>query len=806
MKRKYYKNTDASVAFLLGGIGTGNISIGSRGELRDFEVWGQSGKGNFADTFFCIRYREQDKEPVLKMLEARLNPPYVNSNGYYAHEMAGVPRFEKSRAYFEYPFAHVELIDPAVPLKIKLQAYTPFIPLDEDNSGIPVIRFDYTVKNVSGGPVDVSVCGTMQNFAVIKKFEKVLFRQLERYCDPASEYVEKDGLRGVFMYGEDKSLHNSNGIFTDDRDASVTYKKHWLSAGGWDGNQDFADELRYTGEMTPVSKYVQKDVQQDGKSDMGSLCIRKTLQAGESYTYSFYVTWYIERRKNGWYDSHAQIRELYGDPNGTRPETIRNYYAVKFSDAFDVALYTKRNQKYLYSKTKKFSQIFFRSTLPDDVLNRVAANFTVMRSPTCFRLEDGTFMGWEGCFDEDGSCEGTCTHVWNYAQTLAYLFPKLERSMRDVDFGLEVEESGKQNFRGYKKFGLPPYDHIPAADGQLGTLLRLYREWRFSGDDAFLERNYENAKKSLLFALSYWDKDEDGVIEAEQHNTYDINFYGPNSMINSIFYAALKAFEKMAAYMKDDATAQKCRDVYEKGSKKADAELFNGKYYIQKIDDVDSVRSQYGKGCLSDQIFGQTLAHLNGLGYVFPREHIVSSLKYIYKDNFLTDFNNHYNFQRTYCLNDDQGLILCSWKEEGAKRPKLPFIYSEEVWPGVEYQVATNMIYEGLTEEALTVVGAIEKRYDGYKRNPFDEIECGHHYARSMASYGVYLALTGQQADLVNNTITFAPKVAADHFRCFFSTGTSWGEYTRRIEDGKVKEERKIFFGKDQCDLVSEQK
>ena len=147
---------------------------------------------------------------------------------------------------------------------------------------------------------------------------------------------------------------------------------------------------------------------------------------------------------------------------------------------------------------------------------------------------------------------------------------------------------------------------------------------------------------------------------------------------------------------------------------------------IQQIDDIDEYRYQYGAGCLADQVLGQLLAHVAGLGYILPEAHVKSAVKAIFKNNFKTDFSDHAHVQRAYVLNDEKGLLLCSWPN--GSRPKLPFIYSDEVWTGIEYQVAAHCIYEGLVDEGLTIVKAVRERHDGFKRNPWNEVECGHHY------------------------------------------------------------------------------
>ena len=282
--------------------------------------------------------------------------------------------------------------------------------------------------------------------------------------------------------------------------------------------------------------------------------------------------------------------------------------------------------------------------------------------------------------------------------------------------------------------------------------------------------------------------------DGSQFNTYDIAFTGPNAMISGLFFGALKAAERICKYLGDEKEAKRYAEAFRKGSQKADKLLFNGEYYDQKTDDVDEYRYQYGNGCLSDQLFGQTLAHIAGLGYVFPQAHVKKSLRSIFNYNFRKGFADHMNLQRTYALNDEHGLVLCSWPYGG--RPKIPFPYSDEVWTGIEYQVAANLIYEGFIDEGLTLVKAVRDRHDGIRRNPFNEVECGYHYYRSMASFGVFLALSGYRYDLPHGEISFDPKINADNFSSFFINGKAWGVYTRKKNaDGETEETTKVLYG-----------
>ena len=383
----------------------------------------------------------------------------------------------------------------------------------------------------------------------------------------------------------------------------------------------------------------------------------------------------------------------------------------------------------------------------------------------------------KGTFDRSGSCGGSCTHVWNYAQAAAFLFPELERSMRRVEFGLETDSDGRMNFRTNRIFGARAAGVPPRGDGQLGTVVRLYREWRFCGDDEFLRELWPNASKALDFAFDYWDSDGDCVLDASQHTTYDVEFYGVSSHTNSIFYAALRAGAEMADHLGDPGRAERYRAAAATGAAAMDSQTWNGEYYAQQLDDPDAYPYQYGAGCLADQVFGQLLAHIVGLGHVLPADHVRQALASVHRYNYRPVLGQHRSLMRTYAVDDEGGLVLCSWPKGG--RPLRPFYFCDEVWSGVEYQVAAHMLYEGLVEEALEIVRSVRSRHDGYRRSPWNEAECGNHYVRAMASWALLLGYSGFRYDAHKNAIGFTPCSRTAEFRCFFSTGTGWGDFSR---------------------------
>jgi non-lysosomal glucosylceramidase len=512
---------------------------------------------------------------------------------------------------------------------------------------------------------------------------------------------------------------------------------------------------------------------------VGSVASSRRLPAGAEHTFEFLLAWHFPNRPRAW---QGHILE---DTN--RDQRVRNHYATRFRDATDVVRQVDDDLPRLESRSRAFARAFHASSVPREIIEAAIQGITVLRSTTCFRIEDGTLLGWEGGFDQRGACEGSCTHVWNYAQTVAYLFPELERTMRRVEFLLETDDAGRMSFRTNRVFGAPRWDMLPAADGQLGTIVRLCREWLLSGDDEFLRQMWPAAQRAIAYALAAWDRDGDGLLEAERHNTYDIEFHGPDPLTNSMLLAALAAAARMADGLGDTASAEGYRRQLARSSAAMDARLWDGEYYRQELVDVDAHRYQFGSGCLADQLLGQCLAHLSGLGHLLPEDHVRSAIEAVYRHDFRPSLSEHVNLQRTFALGDEAGLVLCTWPKGG--RPRLPFVYSDEVWTGVEYQVATELLCEGLVDEAISIVQAVRARHDGYRRSPWDEVEFGHHYARSMASWGVFVAFTGFRCDLSAGRISFHPAKDADDFQTFWSCGAGWGTYHQWL-DPSTRERR----------------
>jgi uncharacterized protein (DUF608 family) len=473
------------------------------------------------------------------------------------------------------------------------------------------------------------------------------------------------------------------------------------------------------------------------------------------------------------------------------------WYAGRFADIDAVAAYWRDNYDALRAKSALFRDTFYDTTLPPEVIEAVAANLTILKSPTVLRQPDGKLWCFEGCSDGGGCCHGSCTHVWNYAQAIPHLFPALERSLRQTEFHESQAEDGRQAFRA----NLPIRPGAPggaASDGQLGGIMKMYREWRISGDTEWIESYWPRIRQSLDYIITSYDPRETGLLEESHHNTYDINYFGPDGHCGSFYLGALTAAVRMGEALGDDVSRYQA--LLDKGAARLEAELYNGEYFYQKImtegldnnpgklnpasnspgyqDVVELLNQQgpkyqYGTGCLSDGILGFWMARVCGLDdAIVDSAKVKSNLKAIHTYNLKRDLSNHANPQRpAFAMGDDGGLLLCTWPHGGALA--IPFVYSDEVWTGIEYQVASHLMLEGMVEEGLDIVRVCRDRYDGVRRNPFNEYECGHWYARAMSSYGLLQGLTGARYDAVDKTLYIDSQVG--DFRAFLSTATGYG-------------------------------
>jgi len=509
----------------------------------------------------------------------------------------------------------------------------------------------------------------------------------------------------------------------------------------------------------------------------GEIGRRLRLGPGEQATVTFVVAWHFPN--------------FYGREFGGR--LMGHYYASRFGSALHVLDYVTQHFDRLAGTTRQWVRTWYDSTLPYWLLDRTMANTSTLATTTCYRFKDGRFWAWEGI----GCCAGTCTHVWHYAQAPGRLFPELERRQRqEVDFGIGMRQDGGIAHRVWDKGRL---SH-PAHDGQCGRILGAYREHLMSPDDRFLKATWPRIKKALEYMIRL-DGNADGMVEGAQPNTLDASWYGKISFLSSLYLAALRAGQAMATEMGDRTFARLCGTIADRGADTI-LELFNGEYFIQIEDPAHKDKIGVGPGCYIDQVFGQSWAHQVGLGYLFDRDKQRQALQALWKYNFVPDvgpFRERFTRGRWYAVAGDAGLLMCTWPR-GGQNPNFKkhwqYMYFNECMSGFEWQAAAHMIAEGMLKEGLAVGRAIHDRYNAHLRNPYNEIECSDHYARAMASYGVFVAVTGFECHGPRGHMGFAPKLSPDDFRAAFVAAEGWGTFSQQRQADRQTETLEVRYGR----------
>ncbi|MEP4078393.1 GH116 family glycosyl-hydrolase [Haloferula sp.] len=688
----------------------------------------------------------------------------------------------------EYPIGHVTYADPKSPVKVELEAFSPFIPVSAKDSSLPATVMTYTVTNTSKKPVEVDLMGWLQNATC-------------PYDDAADLGQRRNTLmeqQGLVTLHQSVEPAAGKGLETHHGFGSMA-----LSlidpAGGVLGaaetnlplsDEAFAEKFEKGG---TVSHALNKPL-------VGTLGQSLKLEAGESRQIQFLLTWYFPlHQKKGEIDRGMNRIEGF--------DSMSRHYAPWFSSAADVAQKVEKDFDRLAGGTRLWSETWYDSTLPYWLLDRTFIPVSCLATQTFHWFDTGRPWGWEGV----DSCPGTCTHVWSYAQAMGRIFPEFERYIREhVDYDVAMNSSGGIAYRGTR-------GKTAATDGQAGVILRTLREHQMSADPEFLTRVWPKTKKAIEFLLRM-DPKKQGVLEGSQRHTLDATWEGPMGWISSLYCAALRAGAQMAEEMGDDEFSKLCTEVADRGKKNIVEQVFNGEYFIHRPPNFERINTNVGSHI--DQVLGQSWAWQVGLPRVLPKEETDSALNALWKYNFAPDAGGYardHTFikgARVYAGVGEAGMVMTGWPHGGSEvavpgmaRRQENFEkwlgaggYFDEVMSGFEYQVASHMIYEGKpdsdeVERGLAVARAIHDRYGAVKRNPYNEIECGDHYSRAMAAYGVFLAVSGFEYHGPKGEIGFAPRLTPEDFRAAFTAAEGWGSYSQTIGQKQMEAKLKLNNG-----------
>ena len=555
MKEFRYEGEYArEVSMPVGGIGAGCVGLAGNGALTDWEITNRPGKGRINPfTHFAVKAETKSGVRALvlqgdhtKDLTGKYSLCKFDHFGFgYGPDsgtMAGFPHFSGCAFSAQFPFARVDFSDETFPGKPSLTAFSSFIPMNEDDSSLPCAFFEVEIENTSDEEITYTAAFTLGSL-----FQK-----------STNEARTIGGVRALCVSEGENALC----VLTDHPDASV--ETHWFRGGWFDGATIYWNNFTRPG-FLPQRAYDAPGC------DRGTVEARFVLKPGEAGKARFLMSWYYPTQVNDWDEGNL---------------TWKNWYATRFSSALDVGMYAMSNWGRLAGGTGRFRDALYSATIPEKALEAAAASLSILVTPVCLRLEDGSFYGWEGINELGGSCEGTCQHVWNYAYALPYLFPALERSARENEYKYSQMPDGRISFR----LKLPPgrgfWWRMPCVDGQMGSVMQVYREWKLSGDDHWLREIWPGTKKALEFAWLNsdvkWDPNKDGIIDGRQHHTLDMELFGPNAWLEGFYLAALKAASEMARAVGEDASEYE--RLFENGRKFLNDELFNGKYYYHKVD------------------------------------------------------------------------------------------------------------------------------------------------------------------------------------------------------------------------------
>ncbi|WP_119080703.1 GH116 family glycosyl hydrolase [Chitinophaga alhagiae] len=765
-----------------GGLHAGTVYLGGDGRLWLWQVYNESMEPThegidpklvlWNDGTQQRKIRPRDGaayvEPAIagnkRVLEQGFAVQVIKNGTKYIKEL-NEDQWDEIRFEPAYPAATITYTAKNFPVKVQLNAYAPFIPLDEENSGLPVTILRVAVTNLTGEALDVSLLGWLENGA--NKLTAKNGNGKKRCSVSAGS-----GAASLFFdfAAADAALATAQDAGSMSLCCHHAGAKPLNALAPWPVTAACFDAAATPG-MAETD---------GGEKQVGGIICQGHVTGEETFRADYTVAWHFNH-------PHPKLKKLVKDAEGGY------WYGSRFKNAQEVDRHVAENLQHLVNTTELWRQTWNNSTLPHWFLERTFVNIGTLATANTYRFSSGRFWAWEGV----GACAGTCTHVWQYAQSMARIFPALERDQRQrVDLGAGFrEDSGAIIFRAEN-------ESRPAIDGQAGTVLRFYREHQMSANNSFLHTNWPRIKKAVQFMLAQ-DKNGDGMTDTPMENTLDAVWEGEIAWIVGLCIAAAGAAGEMAAEMGDKAFAKICNAYVEKGRANMEAQLFNGEYFIHRPDAIAG-RKKLGSynTCHIDQVYGQSWAFQVGLPRMLNEEKTKAALKALWKYNFTMDVGPYIKTHtggRPYALAGEGGMVMNTNPKNEAKPygedVTWQLGYFHECMSGFEHQVAAHMMAEGMVDESLALTRVIHDRYHAAKRNPFNEIECSDHYARAMASYGTYINACGYTYHGPKGKLGFAPRIHPENFRAAFTAAEGWGTYSQQQTAGGQQHQVSLAYG-----------
>lgn len=753
-----YKKTADELKYIgmpVGGINCGSVYLGGDGRLWLWDIFNKNQLGVVTKTLPVSLEGFNAKEINNIHGSLYLEPltdifPFQQGFAVSINDSTSVVTKRLHHDYWEeisfeatYPVATIRYSGKDVPVEVELKAFSPFIPGDEINSGLPATIQSISVKNLTKRNLDIEIFGWLENRTLpetgktVKDFKRTnrLIKSANCKCVLLDCETENDANKKTADFGN-------------------------LALAGISNNMRVFGSLQDGGDFTKIKDFVNED----SGNPVAVIHNSSNIKGLKSFTADFVISWHVP---------NLSFKEI--------PDKGR-YYEKQFKDAAEVATYIAGKFRYLKSKTVLWHKTWYDSSLPWWFMERTFLNTSILATTTCHRMASGRFYAWEGV----GCCAGNCLHVWQYAQAAGRIFPALEKDERTrIDLGIALRDDGGISFRAEA-------DKRPAIDGQAGTILRFLREHQMSKDSTWLQANWDKIKRTIQFLISQ-DKNKDGMEDTPLENTLDAVWRGEIAWIVGLSIAGVRAGQALAEEMNDNVLTEECKQYVEKGKHNMETQLFNGEYFIHRADPAVG-KKEIGSynTCHIDQVYGQSWAWQVGLERVLDKEKTMSALRSLWKYNYMPDvgpyIKNHPG-GRFYALAGEGGMVM----NTNPKQEDKPYGeakawqigYFSECMSGFEHQVAAHMMAEGMVEEALVLTRSVHDRYHAHKRNPFNEIECSDHYARAMASYGTFISACGFTYHGPKGHIGFNPRISPEKFKAPFTVAEGWGTYTQEKHDNR---------------------
>eukprot|EP00117_Sycon_ciliatum_P005121 scpid20936/ scgid9197/ Non-lysosomal glucosylceramidase; Beta-glucocerebrosidase 2; Glucosylceramidase 2 len=788
----------------LGPVGGGVIAVAGDGGLRQWQMVNEVNHvGHVPDSFWAIK-TEVGGKTQCKVLQS--DALYDNSKFVPCYEVTdhivppgsiellkalpGIPEVEITA---KYPVVEVDYPNTGLPVDVHMTAWNPCIPLDQNRSGIPIIIFDFEITNNTGEDAQVTLLNSQQNMVGWDGQSPITNGVNNRNYGGNSNALAKlnDNLTAIDMFNT--SLSDPDNNHYDSHDG------HFASCVASEDNDVVSSLLQFYSLQTMWELFTSEAGLRDnglhGPSPVGrtwdsALSLTRKVPAKSKTTITFYLAWHFPHRMTNWgQPGYRNISEMY----------VGNYYAHLYPDINSLLKYTHDQIDDLRLLTMAFRDCMFDSTLPWQLIDSAAGRVSPIRSPTCMWLGDNRLYAFEGCRQTEGCCPLNCTHVWNYEQSLANLWPVLEQTMRDVDLsaGHQVTPVGRLVSRINVPLELKPtwmywdnYDTdlkscYVCVDGELGGVLKLYREYRLGAGLGFLKTMWPAAKAIMNRWMTVNDQG-DGTMKIAQPNTYDTAMYGVNTFIGALYLCALKASEKMALLDDDEELAKTFADRYALGRQSLDSKCFtNSQWYTQQVDPEAQIKI-VGESTFVDCLLGQWWGYILELGDILPLDHCQSTVVNIFARNHRDSFVPSEQSPRPFYDQRDAGMVIGCWPD-GVPPPNRLTYTTECAWTGLSHYFAGLCMYMGQNDIAMQVLEDARYCYDGTRRSPWNEIECGDHYSRPMCGFQLFATASGitwqPQPDMGHLRVGFKPLIGPNTYRGFYSLPNAWGQYSQTAAD-----------------------